>query len=271
MFGRTGGGGLWGNANSGLESPTTSTPVADRGDRSYFHSRGDSVASEDSSISAYPTTRKFKPPFAHSTQSSVATNNSGSPFSKKTSFASLRNAFKSTKSNEPVPPLPPISHEAYPALKNPFNRSTSSLAHHVPGRPSIHASPPQFRPNTPSSSDMKPRASAFKSKGHVPAKSQHSHNGSIFHSSDAGSDFGYGVPFPPSLSPPPVPPVPSRLGLMQREELEIDDHIVVEARTPSDFALHAIFIRFASAAEALINEFVSQHAVRGHALHRGYH
>ena len=41
-----------------------------------------------------------------------------------------------------------------------------------------------------------------------------------------------------------------------------DDNIVVEARTPADFALHAIFIRFAASAEALINDFVNQPLVR---------
>ncbi|EKM56941.1 uncharacterized protein PHACADRAFT_172641 [Phanerochaete carnosa HHB-10118-sp] len=255
VFGRTNAGGFWGAAQSGFDSPTTSTPVIDRDDRGFFHARGDSVASEDSSHSVHTSTRKFKAPFAHSAQSSVATTNS-SPFTKKPSFASLRNAFKSAKSSDVAPPLPTINHEAYPVLKNPFNRSTSSLAHHAHGRPSIHTSPSQMRPATPASSDMRSRS---KSKSHTPAKSQHSHSGSIFHSSDAGSDFGGGASYMPSFSPPPVPRVPSALGAMSsREDLDLDDKIVVEARTPSDFALHAIFIRFAARAEDLVEQFVSQ-------------
>lgn len=242
-----------------------STPVADRGDRSYFHSRGDSVTSDDSSHSIQIAARKFKAPFVHSSHSSLATTNStSSPFSKKGSFASLRNAFKSTKSSDPAPPLPTFDHQAYPVLKNPFNRSTSSLAQHVHGRPSIHASPTQFRPSTPASGDSRIRGQS-RSRGHAYAKSQHSHSGSIFHSSDPGSDLGHAAVFVPSLSPPPVPPVPSGFaGYAAEDEEQDDDNIVVEARTPSDFALHAIFIRFAASAEALIEEFVSQPMVSVH-------
>lgn len=225
VFGRSGGGGLWGAMNSGQESPTTSTPVVERGERGFFHSRGDSGASEDSIHSVHHTTRRFKAPFAHSAQASVGTTASTSPFSKKTSFASLRNAFKSAKSNDSAPPpVPAIDHQAYPVLKNPFNRSTSSLAQHVPGRPSIHVSPPHFRPSTPASGDSKPRSGQLKSKGHGSSKSQHSHSGSVFHSSDPGSDHGNGAFYLPSISPPPVPRVPSALGgYLSREDLAIDD------------------------------------------------
>lgn len=259
VFGRTAGGSFWGTASSGVDSPTSSTPVVERGEKSFFHARGDSVTSEDSAHSAHNnnTSRKFKAPFAHSAQSSVATTSS-SPFSKKSSFASLRNAFKSAKSTDAAPPLPTINHDAYPVLRNPFNRSTSSLAHHVHGRPSIHTSPPHVRPSTPASGD-KARAAQAKFKGHSSAKSQHSQSGSIFHSSDAGSDFGGGTPYVPSFSPPPVPPVPSGFGhSAHRGDIDIEDKIVVEAKTPSDFALHAIFIRFAARAEALVDAFVSQ-------------
>lgn len=257
VFGRAGTGGLWGASASGTGSPTSSTPIVERGERSFFHTRGDSVTSEDSGHSTHTTSRKFKAPFAHSAQSSVATTSS-SPFSKKSSFASLRNAFK--KSADAAPPLPTINHDAYPVLKNPFNRSTSSLAHHAQGRPSIHTSPQHVRPATPASGDTKAR---MKSKGHSSAKSQHSHSGSIFHSSDAGSDIGGGTPYMPSFSPPPVPRVPSGFGSMShREEIDFDDKIVVEARTPSDFALHAIFIRFATRAEILVNIFITQPPVR---------
>lgn len=262
VFGRAGGGGggLWGAAlNSGQESPTTSTPVVDRGERGFFHARGDSGASEDSMHSVHHSTRKFKAPFAHSAQSSVGTTVSTSPFTKKSSFASLRNAFKSAKSAEHAPPVPAIDHQAYPVLKNPFNRSNSSLAHHAPGRPSIHASPPQFRPSTPASGDSKSRGGQLKSKGHVYSKSQHSHSGSVFHSSDPGSDHGHGVLYLPPLSPPPVPRMPSALGgYSSIEDLTLEDKVDVDARTPSDFVLHNIFLRFTQSADQMIEEFVSQ-------------
>lgn len=259
VFGRTGGGGLWGTG-SGFDSPTTSTPVLERGERSFFHTRGDSVTSEDSSHSAHnivPPARKLKAPFAHSAQSSVATTSS-SPLTKKSSFPSLRNPFKSIKSSDAAPPVPTINHEAYPVLRNPFNRSTSSLAHHVQGRPSIHTSPSQLRSVTPVSGDFRSRTGQIKGKGHSTTKSQQSQSGSIFHSSDAGSDFAGGTPYLPSFSPPPVPRVPSAFGsFSHREELDLEDKIVVDAKTPSDFALHAIFIRFAARAEALVHRFVS--------------
>ena len=102
-----------------------------------------------------------------------------------------------------------------------------------------------------------------RTKGHMYAKSQHSQSGSIFHVSDLGSDHGHGIPYTPSLSPPPVPPVPFNVaGSYVNDDEPGEDNIVVEARTPADFALHTIFIRFAASAEALIEEFVTQPAVR---------
>ncbi|CAL1709144.1 unnamed protein product [Somion occarium] len=258
LFGRPQGASIWGtSAGSGSESPTILTPVVERNERSYFHSRGDSVASEDSSHSIQLTGKKIRSPFAHSAQSSVATTTSGSPFSKKGSFASLRNAFKSSKSNEAAPPLPPLDQQAYPALKNPFNRSTSSLAH--VSRPSTHTSPPQFRPSTPASNDSRTRRTPSRSRGHSSARSQHSYSGSIFHFSDGGSDHGHGFSL---SSPPPVPPVPHSFGqypVIESDSIpEMEEQVVMDARTPSDFALHAIFIRFAASAESLITEFIAQ-------------
>ncbi|TCD68750.1 Cell morphoproteinsis protein PAG1 [Steccherinum ochraceum] len=258
VFGRSGATGLWGD--SGPESPSIMTPTGhERNERSYFHIRGDSVASEDSSHSVQFPSRKLKAPFAHSAQSSVATTSS-SPFTKKSSFASLRNAFKSTKSSEPAPPVPSLD-QAYPALKNPFNRSTSSLAQ-IGGtsKPATHAN--SARPSTPASSDSKFRGTP-KSRGHSSARSQHSTSGSIFHFSDGGSDHGHGFSFSSPSSPPPVPPVPNAFGhgFVHGEPLsppDFEDRTQSEAKSPSDFALHAIFIRFATLADSLINNFVSQ-------------
>lgn len=270
LFGRSQTGGLWGPSNSGQDSPTILTPLAERSEKAYFHAhtRGDSVASEDSAHSIQNTSRKLKTPFAHSAQSSVATTSS-SPFSKKTSFASLRNAFKSNKANDIPPPMPALDQQVYPVLKNPFNRSASSLVHGgVPprDRPSMHASPTQFRPSTPNSSDIKFRGTpTLKNRGHSYAKSQHSHSGSIFHFSDGGSDHGHGFSFGALSTPPPVPPVPNAFGipmpLSESPDLE-EEKLVVEARTPPEFALHAIFIRFAAYAESLMNDFVGRSLVR---------
>lgn len=69
--------------------------------------------------------------------------------------------------------------------------------------------------------------------------------------------------FVPALSPPPVPRMPSGLGSRGfSDDEQDDDNVEVVACTPADFALHAILIRFASSAETLIAEFVSQPEVR---------
>ncbi|PCH44901.1 hypothetical protein WOLCODRAFT_165480 [Wolfiporia cocos MD-104 SS10] len=265
VFGRSQGGPFWGTPTSGQDSPTILTPLAlpERTDKSYFHNRGDSITSDDSAHSLQYTSRKVKSPFAHSAQSSFATGTTGNTsFSKKTSFPSLRNPFK--KSSEPAPPLPPLDHQAYPALKNPFNRSTSSLAHHPPmphkQQPSMHASPPNFRPMTPVSSDARARATPSRARERTYARSQHSHSGSIFHSSDTGSDYGHHFT---SSSPPPVPRMPGAFGeLMNQDESrslsDLEDRINMDPRTPSDYALHAIFIRFAASAESHIDRFLHQ-------------
>ncbi|KAI0754921.1 cell morphogenesis N-terminal-domain-containing protein [Daedaleopsis nitida] len=239
---------LWGSSNSGLDSPTILTPQAgnERVGGSYFHSRGDSITSQDSGQSIQLTTRKVKAPFTHSNQSSVATTSS-SPFTKKSSFASLRNAFKSNKFSD-APPLPPLDHQEYPALKNPFNRSTSSLVQHPPApqrAQTMNASPPQFRPSTPGGDG---RSRTPRLKEHQYGRSQHSHSGSIFHASDNGSDVGFSYPY--SSSPPPVPPMPNAVSS------DIEEKITLDPRTPSDYALHAIFIRFAASAESHIDEFL---------------
>ncbi|KAL0571892.1 Cell morphogenesis protein PAG1 [Marasmius crinis-equi] len=267
----SGGGGAFGQSTSnpfsaGLgfgppeDSPTLMTPIADRNERSYFgsHSRGDSVTSVESTGStsnrfAYPN--RSQTSFASSTLSSTPTLTS-TGFTKKTSFASIRNAFKSGKSSEP-PPLPSSDH----ILKGAFNMSTSSLSSAIPARgPSITTSPPFGRPSTPS--DGRYRATATPRKGHAQAKSYHSQSGSIFHFSDGGSD-GHAPPFS-SSSPPPVPRVPNGFGDMVNgrdtpslADVE-EDKVDMNPKTPSDFALHAVFMRFAASAEAKIDTFLRQ-------------
>lgn len=254
---------LFGGQTSGQESPTfTSTPLPDRS----FHTRGDSITSEDSGSSLPHISRKVTTSLAHSAQSSVTKesshNTSTSPFAKKTSFASLRNPFKTGKSTHEAPPVPPLD-QAYPVLKNPFNRSTSSLAQNPPSyrRPSINTASP--RPTTPGSEAKNPRRTPSRSKASNYGRNQHSRSGSLFHSLDNGCDSS-GIRYGPGQpsSPPPVPPVPNAFGHSFRSETppgwEYEDKVSIEPQTPSDYALHAIFMRFAGAAEAKMDRFLKQ-------------
>lgn len=249
-FGRSGGHGFGfggGGSNAGFagpDSPTVLTPVAEHGQQSFFtsHTRGDSVTSVDSTNSAgtrHPN--RSNTSFAQSSQTSVSTPSSAG-FSKKPSFASIRNAFKGK--NIDMPPVPQLDYQ----MKSPFNRSTSSLNNVSnmsfragPMSPSnISVTVPFGRPPTPGADRR------TKSKGH---KSYHSQTGSI------GSD---NHAHPLSSSPPPVPRVPNGFGDIHRSETPDfeDDKVVMDPKTPSDFALHAIFIRFASLAEGKIDAFL---------------
>ncbi|KAF5351214.1 hypothetical protein D9756_008427 [Leucocoprinus leucothites] len=257
-FGRSGGGfgfgGGFGGAGSGWDSPTVSTPLGGFGERSFFsHSRGDSSASIDSASSNTTKgfTTKRSTTFGHSTQPSVSTTSSA--FTKKPSFASIRNAFKSSaKNNNNDPPPVPQLDTSYPVLKNPFNRSTSSLNHVQPlsakGSVSVFQRPP-----TPGSNET--RFGRGRSKTHGYAKSQHSHSGSMFHGvSEFGFDLSHGMP----ASPPPMPPLP--FGQFSRSDTPPTDleeeKVVMDPKTPSEFALHAVFIRFVALAERKIENFL---------------
>lgn len=253
---------LFSGQTSGQDSPTrTSTPLPDRS----FHARGDSINSEDSGNSLPHISRKTTSTFAHSAQSSVTKesshNTSASPFTKKTSFPSLRNPFKTGKNTYDTPPVPHLD-QAYPVLKNPFNRSASSLAQNSPSyrRPSINNASP--RPTTPGSETKNPRRTPSRSKTSNYGRNQHSRSGSLFHSLDNGSDSGFKHGPRPSFSPPPVPPVPNAFGHSFRSETppswEYEDKVSIEPQTPSDYALHAIFMRFAGAAEAKMERFLKQ-------------
>jgi len=190
-------------------------------------------------------------------------NTSASPFAKKSSFASLRNAFKTGKATYDTPPVPPLD-QAYPVLRNPFNQSSSSLAQNPPSNrwPSTNTASP--RPVTPGSEVRNPRRTPSRSKTYNYGRNQHSRSASLFHSSDNGSDggFGYGPGHCVPSSPPPVPPVPNAFGHSFRSETppgwEYEDKISIEPQTPSDYALHAIFMRFASAAEVKMERFLKQ-------------
>lgn len=202
-------------------------------------------------------TRYTSKPSGHSSHSSIATTSTA--FSKKPSFASIRNAFKSGKNNDP-PPVPAIDHHPYPVLTDPFNRSTSSLNTHVsspvtsrgPFGSFTATSPPLARPPTPGSNTR------TKLKNHTYAKSQHSHSGSFFHASDPGSDYGLSF----SSSPPPVPRVPNGFVSFPSDTPSIsdfdDDKVEMDLKTPTDYALHAVFIQFATSAETKIDRFLRE-------------
>jgi hypothetical protein len=123
-------------------------------------------------------------------------------------------------------------------------------------------SPPYQRPATPSEQR---NHKLSKSKSHSYAKSQHSQSGSIFYNSENGSDLGHGNPY--SASPPPVPRVPNAFGghgyqIETPPSMEYEDKVVMDPRTPSDYALHAVFMRFATSAEMKIDTFLRQPLVR---------
>ncbi|KAJ8509477.1 hypothetical protein ONZ45_g8356 [Pleurotus djamor] len=230
-FGNSFGGSGFGNGMGlGLESPTITTPVGDRSDRSLFqHGRGDSIASVDSanSFTTRFSTKHHNPFSQHTSQPSTST----SPFTKKPSFASIRNAFKSSaKSSAPVdvpPPVPQFDPQSYPVLKNPFNRSNSSLNQisRAGSSAPTATSPSYARPPTPGSNDFR-----------------------------FGSD--YGVQF--SSSPPPVPRVPNAFGHGSRSDSPDfdEDKVIMDPKTPADYALHAVFMRFASLAESKMNDIL---------------
>jgi hypothetical protein len=211
------------------------------------------VASEDSSISAHGFGRQALP-----TPSTPKLSGLTPAPTKKSSFASLKNAFaKAGKANDSAPPLPP--------LKNPFNRSTTSLAALSTTsnrRPSVTTTPvTSGRPGTPSSGDAAryARTLAGKPKSHQYARSFQSQTGSVW--SD-GSEFGMGR----SSSPPPLPPMPNGLFGQRQDGSPLaayhEEQVTSDPRTPSDYALHAVFMRFATAAESKIDTFLRKPLVR---------
>ncbi|KZT36733.1 hypothetical protein SISSUDRAFT_926525 [Sistotremastrum suecicum HHB10207 ss-3] len=222
------------------DSPS-GTPTIERTERVFFHAREDSGNSIDSDRSFHFGTPSSSRGFtnAHSSQSSIA---SAAP-TKKSSFASLKNAFKSSgKSDAAVPPVPPLDPQSH-AIRNPFSRSTSSLAHATPTgvsarRPSVTASPP-LRPSTPSRPVKRP-----------------SRSGSVVNYSDTGSEVGH--PNNRFFTPPPVPKVPTGIGRLRSSSQQTQDEKSVEPKTPAEFALHAVFMRFVTAAELKIESFVKQ-------------
>ena len=215
---------------------------------------------------------------AHSSNSSIATT-SHSVQSRKSSFASIRNAFRG-KSGDVPPPLPSLEQQPYPhALKNPvFPRANSSLAQSSPNGPSARrpsvstfgGSPQVARPSTP----QRPSTPSGDSRGRsVPKRSVslsrpgQSQSGS-FYQSDAGSDSHFAT----ESSPPPVPKMPNGLmnGTHSREHMrtpslpdsEENRPVLKEPRTPAEYALHAVFTRFVLSADHKVALYLKSRLVR---------
>ena len=220
-------------------------PEKDFSTRDYFHSRNDSAASEDSTFSVqgghstpFAARSNSSIPGAHSSQTSLPSSNPP-PFTKKSSFASLKNALKGSVKSSEAPPVPSLDRQAYPAaLRNPFNRSATSLATSTTAASTVRS---------PASADKHTRGMSARY-----GRSQHSLSGSTFHASDAGSDFSFGFHHiaPRQTTPPPVPRIP-RLGGSPE-----DDRLSTDPKTPSECALHAIFIQFEAMAEDKIERFL---------------
>lgn len=294
MFGTPSGHSFGGSFGAAFDESPTTTPITilDKGERTYFHTRDDSITSEGSIHSVGVKSGSIKSGsiksgsiksgslkssiattpslVAHSSTSSIATT-SHSVQSRKSSFASIRNAFKGKGTDVP-PPLPTLEQHPYPhALKNPvFPRSNSSLAHSSPRGPSFASNggfslPP--RPSTPSGDNrgrQVPKRSASLSR------TGHSQSGSIFYMSDGGSDSHFAM----ESSPPPVPKMPN--GLMNnssnvhpREYIHTSSHhghdehkpVLKEPRTPAEYALHAVFTRFVLSADHKVTQYLKSRLV----------
>ena len=243
-------------AFGGFDSPTPSSAFGGGGgstDRTYFHDRDDSRASIDSSISSF----KFTTPqqrngsastvaltSIHTSNSSVTTNHFPLP-SRKSSFASLRNAFKSGKTTDvDAPPVPMIDPQAYPALRNPFQRSEAGATkpgQHHHGR----------------------KASLGKMENH--AKGASTANRTVFgrqiSQSGAGAFFMGNNGSDASLALPGTPPVPRIPGSVLRHKISSSlaaSDGAHEYNTPAVHALHVVFGRFVDAAERMLDVVLGQ-------------
>lgn len=204
-----------------------------------------------SAISRFTNPNRSNTSFAPSSQSSGGTSSSSGVAIKKPSFASIRNAFKvssskghaNTNNGEP-PPMPAMDFYA-------LNRSTSSLGSALPV--SSRGTPVPM-PNGQLSS-----RTGKTPNGHSYSKSYHTSTPST--SSDLAFAFGGSPP------PPPLPSFRNRhdhshshftTGRDTPDHAFDDEKIIMNPKTPSDFALHALFMRFATNAETMIETFLRQ-------------
>jgi len=136
-------------------------------------------------------------------------------------------SLESTTSNPPAATKPRITKKpSFASIRNAFKKSNDP-----PPLPQLADTYARFNRSTSSLNKSPP--SAFGRPATPITRKKHSQSGSIFHYSDDGHS-----------TPPPLP---------------IDeDKIIIDPKTPSDFALHAVFMRFASTAESKIDLFLRQ-------------
>jgi hypothetical protein len=244
-------------AFGGFDSPTPSSAFGGGGstDRTYHHSREDSIASIDSSFSSF----KFTAPqqrngsastvaltSVHTSNSSVTTNHISLP-SRKPSFASLRNAFKSLPgkaADADAPPVPTIDPQAYPALRNPFQRSEAGAA--KPGQHQNGRRPSLGKPENHVKGAPTPSRSVF---GRRPSQS----GAAAFFQGNSSSDTSLALP-----GTPPVPRIPgSVLRHKMSSSLAASDG-AHDYNTPAVHALHVVFGRFVDAAERMLDVVLGQ-------------
>ncbi|KAG9015079.1 Cell morphogenesis protein PAG1 [Tulasnella sp. 427] len=210
------------------------------------------------------------------TTASTATPASIPTPARKHSFASLRNAFKSSKSTvpEPPPPVPSLDpQQNYPALRNPFSRSATSLSQHPPPNSSAKLqSSRKQQPRTPSTTNAKSPSQSYSSRfapqgynrtrSNSQAASAHSHSSSVAHSEY--SDFGDGSPNL-SLDPPPVPRVPNQYEANVRRHRNDSSGFsrggsasMAKPQKPHEYAVHVLFTKFVTCAEKLVEHYTAQ-------------
>ena len=243
-------------AFGGFDSPTPPSAFGGGGgstDRTYFHSHNDSIASIDSSFSSF----KFTTPqqrngsastvaltSVHTSNSSVTTNHFPIP-SRKSSFASLRNAFKSGKTTDvDAPPVPMIDPQSYPALRNPFQRSEAGAA-----KPGLH-----HNGRRPSLGKLENNVKGASTTNRSVLGRQMSQSGAgAFFLGNNGSDASLALP-----GTPPVPRIPG--GVLRHKvssSLAASDG-THEYNTPAVHALHVVFGRFVDAAERMLDVVIGQ-------------
>lgn len=168
-----------------------------------------------------PPSRPGPNPAGHSSNSSV--NNFQVP--RKSSFASLRNPFKSTKVDADAPPVPP--------LNEPFSHSFSSQTS-LPRDRSRQASISSLQhPKVPSRT------------GRTGFARQPSQSGSFFQSENGSN---------PTIA---TPPLPKRHADRNRPSMSTATQERGQTM-PSDYALTVVFHRFVTSAEELIAVFLQR-------------
>lgn len=246
-----------------------------------FHARGDSFASESSSFGHTKPPSSFNPPKSSSSGHAATPSNTTtySTPSRKSSFASIKNAFKTGKllAQEP-PPVPPLESNA--VLRNPFNRAASARPYATPAqasqssiamarrRPSVPvtSTPYQTSRSPQLSTSVSPIAHARGTSnlsGPAGAARKGS-RGALNHSpasSVAHSDPDH--PMNNALSSTPIPRIPNASSIFHRPAPSFvsDTSPEVEPSTPAEYALNVVLTHFVTNAERRIERLLQDRLV----------